>query len=178
MSETKGFTIQVNGLITGKHEFEFPVDYSFFESFGNKQVFNASLVAEIELEKGVNYMSVNAYIQGSVTVECDRCLDKLELPVEVDSSIAVKSTKLVVEISEEEDEYILVDTDDGELDLKQFIYDEICINLPIQCVHEEGECNAVMIDKLKVVDPVNEEGELSTGNSPFGALKSMLESEN
>ena len=175
MSETKDFTIQVNGLITGKHNFEFPVNYSFFESFGNQQILDASLVAEIGLEKGGNYMNVNGYIHGTVTVECDRCLDKLELPVEVDSSIAVKFSKYAVDNPEEE-ECIIMDADEGELDLSQFIYDEICINLPIQCVHEDGECNAVMMSKLKVIDPVNEEGELSTGNSPFGALKSMLES--
>ncbi len=175
MSEIKGFTIEISGLSAGKHLYEFPVSYSFFENFGNLQVLDASLIAEIELEKGGDWMNVNAYIHGTVTVECDRCLDKLELPVEVDSSVAVGSSKIVIENSEDDLDSMVIDAEDGELDLSQFIYDEICVSLPIQCVHNDGECNTEMINKLRNVEPISEDGELSIGNSPFNALKNLLD---
>ena len=37
---------------------------------------------------------------------------------------------------------VIIDPSEGELDLKQYIYDYVCINLPLQRVHREGECNA------------------------------------
>ena len=40
------------------------------------------------------------------------------------------------------EDMVIIDPSEGELDLKQYIYDYVCINLPLQRVHSEGECNA------------------------------------
>ena len=70
----------------------------------------------------------------------------------------------------------MVDPSDGELDLSQFIYDYVCVNLPLQKVHEEGECNPQMIAKLSGMDAENNIGQESGNetNSPFGALGELL----
>ncbi len=61
-------------------------------------------------------------IEGSVTVACDRCLEDLDIPVETSF----------------EESYV---PEGDELDLSQDVYDFICIALPLQRVHPEGECN-------------------------------------
>ncbi|MBQ6244722.1 MAG: DUF177 domain-containing protein [Bacteroidales bacterium] len=61
-------------------------------------------------------------IAGSVTVACDRCLEDLVIPVE---------TSFEESYTPESDE----------LDLRQDVYDFVCISLPLQRVHPEGECN-------------------------------------
>jgi uncharacterized metal-binding protein YceD (DUF177 family) len=69
-----------------------------------------------------------------------------------------------------------MDPTDGELDLTQFLYDYVCINLPLQKVHNEGECNPEMIAKLKNVSSgVQAKVVEDNSNSPFSALKQMLE---
>ena len=59
--------------------------------------------------------------------------------------------------------------------MSQFIYDYVCVNLPLQKVHEEGKCNPQMIARLGGLDADNDnhEDNLET-NSPFGALADML----
>jgi uncharacterized metal-binding protein YceD (DUF177 family) len=77
------------------------------------------------------------------------------------------------------DEFIVMDPTEGELDLTQFLYDYVCLNLPLQKVHPEGECNEQMIQKL---GSLNGGGEKEDGqveeNSPFGALKGLFDKKN
>ena len=90
--------------------------------FGNTEI----LDAEVEVRAAVTNhgLTVDAAcdISGSVTVACDRCLEDLVIPVETSF----------------EETY----TPEGdELDLGQDVYDFVCISLPLQRVHPEGECN-------------------------------------
>ena len=72
---------------------------------------------------------VECSIEGSVTVPCDRCLEALKLPVETGFSE--------------------VYTPEGdELDLSQDVYDYVCTSLPLQRVHEEGQCNQETVKYL------------------------------
>ena len=74
-------------------------------------------------------VDVECDIDGSVTVACDRCLEKLELPVSTsfDESYAPESDVL---------------------DLSQDVYDYVCTALPLQRVHEDGECNPETVKYL------------------------------
>ena len=174
MAENKDFIIQIKGLQIGKHHYEFPIDGSFFAGFENSQILDAGLLARIVLEKGSGWMNVDADISGSVTVECDRCLDDLEIPMDFHCSMAVKFAKSLAQ--DDGDEFIIMDPTDGELDLTQFLYDYVCINLPLQKVHEEGKCNKEMMAKLQALNAGTASREEDpAANSPFGALKQMLE---
>ena len=119
-------------------------------------------------------MNVTCIAEGNLTVECDRCLDELELPVDFTASMAVKFAK--TDEDPQSDEFLVVDPTDGELDLSQFIYDYICVNMPLQRVHPDGECNPQMIARLGGLDAggVKEE-ENGNVNSPFGDLQKLLD---
>lgn len=173
MAGNKDFIIQIKGLQPGKHRYEFPVDGSFFKNFENSQVSDAQLDAVVELEKGSGWMNLNCHVKGSVVVECDRCLDDLELPVDFDASVAVKTA--VTDDDPQDDGFMIIDPTEGELNLNQFIYDYVCINLPIQKVHPEGQCNPDMLKRLSEVR--YESGEI-VENSPFSDLKGLLEKKN
>ncbi|MBR5856254.1 MAG: DUF177 domain-containing protein [Bacteroidales bacterium] len=171
--ENKDFIIQIKGLKTGKYEYDFSVDGAFFRGFENTQILDASLEVKIILERGGGWMNVSSEIEGTVTVECDRCLDDLDLPVDFTASLAVKFAK--TDEDPQSDEFLVVDPLDGELDLRQFIYDYVCVNLPLQKVHEEGGCNPQMMAKLSGLDAANVKQESSNEtNSPFGALGELL----
>lgn len=171
--ENKDFIIQIKGLKVGKYEYDFPVDGAFFKNFENTQILDAELDVKIILERGGGWMNVTSLINGCVTVECDRCLDDLELPVDFTASLAVKFAR--TDDDPQSDEFLVVDPSEGELDLSQFIYDYVCVNLPLQKVHPEGECNPVMMAKLSGLDFNNSEKQSgSETNSPFGALGELL----
>lgn len=176
LSDNKDFIIQIKGLKIGKYEYDFPIDGAFFKSFGNTQIFDAAVDVKIVIEKGGGWMNVTCIAEGNLTVECDRCLDELELPVDFTASMAVKFAK--TDEDPQSDEFLVVDPTDGELDLSQFIYDYICVNMPLQRVHQEGECNPQMMAKLGGLDAGNRSNEEENGNnanSPFGALQQLLD---
>ncbi len=177
MVENKEFIIQIKGLQIGKHNYNFPIGGSFFREFENSQILDADLEAEVVLEKGSGWMNVEAVVTGDVTVECDRCLDEVVLPMDFECSMAVKFAKSVEE--DDGDEFIIMDPTDSELDLTQFLYDYVCLNLPLQKVHPEGECNREMMEKLGSVNAQVEgsDGDLAA-NSPFGALKGLFDKKN
>ncbi len=173
----KNFVIPVRGLSAGRHDFEFRLDGGFFKDYGSTIIKDADLLADIQLEKGSGWMRINAHVTGSVTVECDRCLDDLLIPVDFEVPLQVKFSKTHLTDDDSDDEFIIMDSSDGELDMSQFLYDYVSINLPLQKIHKDGECNKEMIKRLEdsglhYGGSVEEEGSV---NSPFGSLKEMLD---
>ena len=68
-------------------------------------------------------------------------------------------------------EIVFVPEGDAELDLSQVIYDYVCLALPMQRHHNDGECNPEAMRYLSGGEPV-QAGE--DANNPFAALKEMM----
>ena len=169
-----GFIIPLNGLTAGKNEFFRQAGKEFFDSFENSEILDAHLDADVEVEKSGRYIGVDCYVRGCVVVECDRCLDELEMPIDVEIRLSVKYGD--EESSEEpqpgEREVIFIPETDAELDLSQIIYDYVCLSLPMQRTHDEGECNPEVMKRYGA--PMESEVSEEVGESPFSALKGMF----
>ena len=144
--EFTDFIIKIRSLKNGTQVFEYNLDGSFFAEFGNSIILDASLRVLAEVEKSSGRMEVNFLVNGIVVTECDRCLERLEIPMDFRTTLSVKFAR-TGEIGEQivddsSEDMVIIDPSEGELDLKQYIYDYVCINLPLQRVHSEGECNA------------------------------------
>ena len=126
------------------------------------------------VEKSGRYIGVDCYVSGKVVVECDRCLENLEMPVDLDILLSVKfgDAESSDETQEGEREVIFLPVDNAELDMKQVVYDYVCLSLPLQRIHEDGECNPDAIKYLEAqeVKEVSEE----TDKNPFAALKGLF----
>lgn len=175
MAENKEFIIQIKGLQVGKHSYSFSIGGDFFRNFENSLILDADLQADILLEKGSGWMNVSADVTGDVTVECDRCLDDVVIPMDFGCSMGVKFAKSVED--GDGDEFIVMDPTEGELDLTQFLYDYVCLNLPLQKVHEDGECNKEMMAKLGSVNAQVQKSD-EAADSPFAALKGLFDKKN
>jgi uncharacterized protein len=162
--------IPITGMSSGRHEFDYDVDGSFFKAFGNQEIKDASISVHVEVDKESLYLGVECSMTGEVVVECDRCLDDLPLDVDIVKNMTVKFTK--VEDEPDDDEIIILDKDASVLDLDQFVYDHICLSLPIQKVHPEGQCNAQMLAKLSELSGTAQEDK--DESSPFSGLKDLL----
>lgn len=92
-------------------------------------------------------MQITINITGTVALDCDRCLDNLILPASTNGELAVRFGK--EEDSNPADDLLVLDPSEGEIDLSQYIYDSICVSLPLQRVHPEGQCNPEMMKKLQ-----------------------------
>ena len=169
------FIIPLNGLTAGKNEFFLHAGKEFFDSFDNEEIFDADLQIRILVEKSGRYIWVDCDIEGDVTVECDRCLDMLDMPIDVQVRLSVKfGEEEASEIGQEtEREVIFVKEDEAELDMSQIIYDYACLALPMQRVHEDGECDPEAMKYYGLQAEPDGSAE-EDGENPFAALKNMF----
>jgi uncharacterized metal-binding protein YceD (DUF177 family) len=75
-------TIQFSGLKSGKYEFNYVLDGSFFEDFENEELQDGKVVFAVNLEKNDRLLMIKFTWKGTVKSVCDRCLGELEVPVE------------------------------------------------------------------------------------------------
>ena len=165
------FLIPIKGLSTGKHNYTFTLDTSFFNRFDETLLTEADLTATIVLDKQPLWIGVSGVVKGEVITACDRCLDELRIPLETDVKLIVKFARS--EGEEDNDEVMILDPGEAELNLEQFFYDYVCLSLPLQRVHNEGECNSEMAKKLEALSYRDAKKEFLE-NSPFGKLKDLL----
>ena len=169
------FIIPLNGLAAGENVFSWRAGKEFFESFENTEILDAQLEAEVRVEKSGRYVGVDCEVTGDVTVECDRCLDELVLPVDVEILLSVKygEEEQSDEIQTGDREIIFVPEDCAELDMSQIIYDYVCLSLPMQRIHEDGGCNPEAMKYYGApieIEASEEEGEAN----PFASLKDLF----
>ncbi len=149
MKNKQLYTIATNGLPLGMHTFTFEIDNAFFEAFEGCEVLHGALTATVVADKKSAFLQLDVAIAGTVTVECDRCLDNLPVQVNFRSTPIVKLVHSVEDdLVSDDEELLLVDAATNEVDLKQYFYDSIILSLPIQRVHKAGECNKEMMAKL------------------------------
>ena len=55
----------------------------------------------------------------------------------------------------------------------QIMYDYVCLSIPMQRVHPEGQCNPLVMKYLNIGAKPMEEGK--TDVSPFSSLRDFLE---
>ena len=170
------FIIPLSGLAAGRNEYLWHAGKEFFETFENTEILDAEFDAAVSVEKSGRYLGVDCSVAGSLTVECDRCLGELQMPVDVEIRLSVKygNEESSEEHQEGEREVILVPEDNAELDLSQIIYDYVCLSLPMQRCHEPGECDpeAMRYFGGPMIEP--EVGEDDDISNPFAALKDMF----
>jgi uncharacterized metal-binding protein YceD (DUF177 family) len=138
------YIIPFIGLKLGFHEFEFQIQDAFFEDRQYSSIHSGTANVRLVLEKKETMMIGEFEIRGSVSTDCDRCNDPIEVPIK-------GSFKLIFTFGNEpsEDESIIVmHPDDYELELKDHLYELLIVSLPTRLIHPKGECNEEMIELL------------------------------
>ena len=167
------FIIPLNGLTAGQHEYDWTVGKEFFEGFDNSEILDAELDAFVRVEKSGRYLGIDGEVTGDVMVECDRCLDELRMPIDVEIRLSVKygEEESSDEHREGEREVIFIPATDAEFDMSQIIYDYVCLALPMQRIHDEGECNP---DALRYLSTGAPDDAAADDNNPFASLKELF----
>jgi len=103
------------------------------------------LKLEVWLESSPDGIRVKGVIQGSVSMECTRCLERYsqDLEIGVDeffrrpglSTVTGDGRRLAGEDVQEEDEYVI---DEGTIDLNLLVNDAVMLSLPIKHLCDEG----------------------------------------
>jgi len=176
MNKMSCYNIAFKGLSSGKHEFLYEVDKSFFDAFENSIIEDGNVSVKIELEKQSALLVLWFYVSGSVNIQCDRCLELFSQPINSKNRIIVKFGE---ENMDEGDEVIWVSVNDYQLNVAQLIYEFVSLALPIRHVHPDDEngnstCNPEMIERL---NKAMETDQGPKDDSRWDSLKNLLNNE-
>lgn len=162
--------IPLHGLTKGGQEFDYVLNDSFLDGFSHDVVEGLECDAHLKAEQRGGWIEIHCRLQGKARVLCDRCLDNLFLPVEIDQALTVRFDEDPEEVVNDDDNIIILREGTSEIDLSQTLYDLICVSLPMTKVHPEGECNPDALARLSK----EEQAASEPMNTPFSGLKDLL----
>ncbi|MDP3180457.1 MAG: DUF177 domain-containing protein [Bacteroidota bacterium] len=174
MSILSFYNIAFKGLSQGKHFFDYEVEDKFFSEFKGGIVDSGKVNVRITLEKQSSLMILGFEVEGSVYVQCDRCLEMYDQPIKSKERIFVKFGEKEFNAG---DDVIWVSVNDYQLNVAQLIYEFVCLAVPIKKVHPDDEngkttCEPEMIEKLDKYIVREEES-----NPIWNDLKKLLDNE-
>jgi uncharacterized metal-binding protein YceD (DUF177 family) len=151
----KEYIIPFVGLKLGFHEFEYDVRDTFFEDREYSIIHSGNVNVKLVLEKKQTMLIGEFTVNGSVSTDCDRCNDPVEVPVNGQYRVVFKFD---TEASDDET-LIVLHPDSYEIDLFDTVYEFITVSLPSRSVHPKGECNQEMIELLAKYSSQKEESD-------------------
>lgn len=163
MEETKRYTIAYRGLRSGPARLSFKIDGGLFRAYGSTEIKDGDCDVSVALERGESMLTLDVTVDGSVVVECDRCLEDCNVPIHYEGQLLVKFSD---EVHEYDGEVMWLLPMEDEVDLTQYIYESIVLALPYQRVHPDGECNPEMLERFRIVS-----------DEEFGGIEARAEAE-
>jgi uncharacterized protein len=154
----KEYIIPFIGLKLGVHAYDFDMHDAFFEEREYALIHKGNVNVKLLLEKKETMMIGQFSISGTVLTDCDRCTDKVSIPVKGEYRLVYKFD---TEPSDDESLFVL-HPDEYELDLQDNIYELITVSLPTRLLHPKGECNEEMLalmEQYMIQQPANEQEE-------------------
>ncbi len=134
----------------GSHHFEFEIDAELFDSFEEDEIKEADVLASVDMNRVGSETELLIKLSGNVTVECDRCLDDLVIPIEFEGG--AKAFYEGTETENEETDIIFFSPENETLVLDEYIRESILLCMPTQKIHQNiSECNPQMLSQFKIV---------------------------
>ena len=144
MCSLEQFKIDLKALTEEVTPLQYDLDDNFFAALSDAEIQGGSLHVSGSIRKAVGFFDLLLDISGTVRIPCDRCLDIMSQPIETQLRLVVKLGSEPTE----QDDVIVVDEVEGILDTSWPIYETIALAVPIQHVHQPGDCNDAMMRVL------------------------------
>lgn len=131
---SRKYEIKFAGLAEGRHEYEFQIDKTFLEEFEIEDICDADLKLRVSLEKKERMLTFLFDIDGKIVVLCDKCLEPLTVPMNINQTYYVKFGESYEELDED---MCVIPENEHSFDLGNLIYDYTILHKPMRCVHGE-----------------------------------------
>lgn len=132
----KGYSANIISLSLKAHHFNYTLGDEFFGEYGADLVYGGKFSAEVILTKTEMFIEVHFNISGQARLVCDRSLEPFDYPLEIDKKMIFKYGD---EESELSDQIIVIRHDRVTLDLGQYIYEFIVLEIPMKKLHPKFE---------------------------------------
>jgi uncharacterized metal-binding protein YceD (DUF177 family) len=176
MKSNHEFLIPFIGLKLGKHQFEYRITKTFFDSFHYDEFENCDLIVNVVLEKKTSHLELSMKHKGAVNLPCDLTGELFHLPIKA-------SLKLVVQFGEEfnndNDELLIIPHGEHQIDISQYIYEMIVLSIPQKRVHpgvKDGTLESEALKKLNELkrEKIEKKEEIKEIDPRWDKLKQLL----
>jgi uncharacterized metal-binding protein YceD (DUF177 family) len=126
------YFVNILGLSQKTHSFDFKIENAFFKIYGTEVVSEGQFLAKVVLDKREKLIEANFDIEGKANLVCDRSLDPFEHAMKINRKMIFKFGEAAEEVS---DEITIIPQDLQQLDVGQFIYEYIVLEVPMKKIH-------------------------------------------
>jgi uncharacterized protein len=126
------YSVNIIGLSNKAHTFDFRIGDEFFKQYGTEILQGGDFEAKVVLDKHETFIDADFSITGKARLVCDRSLEPFDELVKVHRKIMFKYGE---EASELSDEIVIITRDQATLELGQFMYEFISLEIPIKKLH-------------------------------------------
>ena len=120
------------------------LDNEYFADLEQSEIIGGDVKVEMRVRFGAGDTYLFTYKgEGTVVVACDRCLDPTTIPIVFEEELRVG-----YDDDNADADLIVIPLSQTHYDTAWDIFESIALNLPLQRVHPEGECNADMMSRF------------------------------
>ena len=157
MEKRSEFVIQFASLPPGVHQYDFEINDSFFKGYEHPLLDKASVEVHVKVLKAPHNMQLTFHFKGTIKVECGRCLEEFDLPVDAEIHLPVRQVTDDEVEDNVEDDVLNISGSDQTIDLAPHFYDYLSLQLPLNPVHADDKngvpsCNPEVIKLLKKIE--------------------------
>ena len=145
MSKFEQYNVVLKDLNNETLVYEYTLDEEYFKKIDSPEVQKGHINATVKAKKKNTAFELDFFLEGTILIPCDRCLDTMEQVISYKEKLQVKFGNKF----SEEDEIVIVPESEGAINVAWFLYEFIVLNIPLKHVHAPGECNKTMATKLK-----------------------------
>lgn len=127
-------------------------------------------VVDVELDFGVDagrVRTISGHLHATLHLVCQRCLAPMDWPLDVELQLGIVGSEDAAEQLPEQYDPLVIE--DGQLDIRALIEDELLLALPIVALHPVGACGIDL-----PVEAVAEAPPRQETRQPFADLAAML----
>jgi len=133
-SNSKEYQVDILTLGDKETQYEFAIDNLFFQALEQQIVSKGNLKANVALQKSTTMIKATIDLLGKIELVCDRSLRDFMYPIAVHHTIYFKFGDKNEEIS---DDVVMIKEDTAVLNLAQYLFDCIGVEIPIKKIHPE-----------------------------------------
>jgi uncharacterized metal-binding protein YceD (DUF177 family) len=170
----KEFNIPFSGLKQGKHNFNFEIDNTFFDSFGYDDFNSAHIQLNVILNKMTTIMELEFEASGAVNVNCDITSEPYDQEIIATLQLVVKFGE---EYNDEDDEILILPHGEHQVNISQYVYEMLVLSVPQKRVHPgiaDGTLKSEALDKLQELQPKEKRNDKEENDPRWDELKKLL----
>ena len=168
------FKIPFIGLKEGKHQFEYTIDNTFFETNPYDEILGARIDVNLDFVKKSTFLELEFDASGFLNVACDLTNERYDEAIQTSMNLIVKFGDFY---EDENEEVLIIPHSETELDVSQIIYEMLVLAVPIKKEHPgiaDGTLQTDILEKLEELRP-KEHSKSQETDPRWSKLKDLLD---